>query len=237
MKFTVLIPTHNEEKRISKTLDALKNYGVVVVDDGSDSTAKIARRKGARVIHFKQRQGKGGAVMHGIRASKTRFVLLYDADAATPPSQIPKITREKADVVVGTRYNAKSKTNIKLHRLIAGKTFNFLARLLFGLNVSDTQCGFKLFDKKTIEPLLDECVETGFVWDVEILYRAKKAGLSIKELPIEWREVAGGVPQAEGLVKTALRMWASLFSLRKKISAAKTKQNKQRRATRTRRKR
>lgn len=220
MNLTVLIPTHNEEKRIEKTIDALTEYNVLVVDDGSDSTAEIVRKKGVKVIHFNERQGKGGAVIKGIKAAKTRFVLLFDADAATPPNQIPKIQEVKADVVVGTRYHSKSKTNIKLHRLIAGKTFNLLARLLFGLKVSDTQCGFKLFDKKKIEPLLDECVEIGFVWDVEILYRAKKAGLTIKELPVEWQDVEGGVPEADGLFKTAWKMWKSLFTLRKKINSS-----------------
>ena len=232
MNLTVLIPTHNEEKRIGKTLDALKEFNVLVVDDGSDSTPQIARQKGARVIHYNKRQGKGGAVIKGIQAAETRHVLLYDADAATPPSQIPRITGVKADVVVGTRYHPESKAEMKLHRVIAGKTFNFLARALFGLRVSDTQCGFKLFDKKKVAPLLGECVEKGFVWDVEILYRAKQAGLSIKELPVEWRDVEGGTPEADGLFKTAWKMWNSLFALKKKIS--RSTQRKKRRAPRKR---
>ncbi len=232
MNVTVLIPTHNEEKRIGRTLDALKGFNVLVVDDGSDATPRIARKKGARVIHYKERLGKGGAVIQGIKASKTRYALLYDADAATPPSQIPRITKVKADIVVGTRYHPESKTKMKLHRVIAGKTFNFLARKIFGLSVSDTQCGFKLFDKKTVAPLLDECVEKGFVWDVEILYRAKQAGLSIKELPVEWRDVEGGAPEADGLLKTAWKMWKSLFTLKKKIS--RSRQRKKRRTPRKR---
>ena len=215
---SIVIPAFNEEKRIGDTLSLLKRtvrqkHEVVVVCEGSDATARIARRLGARVFHFKERLGKGKAMRIGISKAKGEVVILYDADAATPPTEIPKLLRalEKADVAIGTRYSNLSKIEISKPRLFTGLFFNLLARLLFGLGFSDTQCGFKGLRRNKALELVEKAKTNGFVWDVELLYRAKK--MRVVEVPISWHEVGGGTLSGSGL-KIVFKMLFELLTLR-----------------------
>src|SRR5262249_5271474 len=128
---------------------------VIVVDDGSrDNTAEVAKRtqsKRVRVIHNEVNHGKGFAVRQGVLNSTSRYVLFTDADLSAPIEELTKLLdvaiRDKAAVVIGSR--ALDRSFIQKHqtkfREIGGIFFNCTVRLLLGLNIKDTQCGFKLF--------------------------------------------------------------------------------------------
>ncbi|MFA4946184.1 MAG: glycosyltransferase [Candidatus Micrarchaeia archaeon] len=228
MKLSIIIPTHDEGKRIASTLAKLSarpeakrgDWEIIVVDDGRDSTAAKARRfPGVRVFHHPKRLGKGGAVMEGIRKARAPAVLMYDADAATPPSEIPKLLKalESADVAIGCRYCAGSRAEMPGVRRIIGKAFNLAVRLLFLLPFKDTQCGFKAAKRAKILPLLDKFIEKHLVWDVEFLWLAKKKGLRVVQVPVRWKHVAGGPVAsggAAGVARTAWRMLSALVHLR-----------------------
>ena len=204
---SIIVPTHNEEKRIRGTLLLLEDflegrgtaYEIIVVDDGTDSTAEIAGRiakknKKIRVVHLEKRQGKGGAVMLGMREAKGDSII-YDADASAAPREIPKLAEglKKADLVVGSRKVPSSvAVGMPLERVVTSAVFSFLVRLLFNLGVKDTQCGFKAIRKEAAKKLVRQVKSTGFVWDVELIARAKKNGLKVVEVPIEWTYRAGG---------------------------------------------
>ncbi|MFH0835494.1 MAG: dolichyl-phosphate beta-glucosyltransferase [Candidatus Micrarchaeota archaeon] len=226
MTLTILIPTHNEEGRIGGTLKQLNSFlrtsklraSILVVDDGKDGTAEIARSLGARVLHFPKRLGKGGGVHAGLRHAKGDIVI-YDADASTPPEEIPRLLAalKNADVAIGSRYSRASQAKMPTIRKITGRSFNVLARLLFGLPFTDTQCGFKAIRKEANARLGPKLKETGFVWDVEFLAVALRLGMRVEEVPIRWRHVTGGPTAAGGilgLLRTTLRMLADVVALR-----------------------
>jgi len=231
---SVIIPTHNEAKRIRPTLESLTRFlrtkkipfELVIVDDGSDSTSEIVRKFGEEnswlrlnLMHFRKRLGKGGGVKKGLEAARGANLLVYDADAATPPSEIPKALAalKESDVVIGSRSAPGAVVQgITPHRRLSSRVFNLLVRLLFGLPFSDTQCGFKAFRKKVGKNLARELTHSGFEFDVELLYRAKKKGFSVKEIPVCWKHVPGGPLEAGflGVFKTALKMIWELLKLR-----------------------
>ncbi|OIO27717.1 hypothetical protein COX86_02335 [Candidatus Micrarchaeota archaeon CG_4_10_14_0_2_um_filter_60_11] len=228
MEISVIIPTHNESARIGGTLRRLEpflkkrrgSWEILVVDDGTDATAAIARKFAkTRVLHYPRRLGKGGAVMEGLRKARGRVVLLYDADAAAPASEIPKLLAALggSDVAIGCRYCRGAKAEMSALRRLIGTGFNLLVRFLFCLPFEDTQCGFKAAKRASIAPILAGVTEKGFVWDVDFLYACKNAGLRVAQVPIRWRQVEGG-PAASGgalgVLGTATRMFRDLLALR-----------------------
>jgi len=203
---SIVVPTHNEENRIRATLERLldwlaanvEEYEVIVSDDGTDSTADIAREfaarnKAVRLLHFERRLGKGGGVHAGMAAAKGD-VLIYDADGSAGPAEIPKLLGAKADVVIGSRKmrGASLPSKVPLARRVASAGFSLLVDALFGLGIRDTQCGFKLVKKDAARRLVPTLKRTGFEWDVELLLRARKEGMKIAEVPIEWHFRKGG---------------------------------------------
>jgi glycosyltransferase involved in cell wall biosynthesis len=218
-RVTILIPTHNEARRVHATLAQIAtflhrpetgrwNFDVLVMDDGTDSTASdcegaaTALNLPLRVIHSNRRLGKGGAVAQGIREAKGEIVVMYDADASTAPKEIPRLLeplyahfgKTRADISVGSRHAPGAKIGgvRKPTRQFASRGFRALTKSLFGLPLRDTQCGFKAFRKTpAFMRVVNETLATGFEWDVEILARAHRAGLPIAEVPIEWQDKAG----------------------------------------------
>mgnify|MGYP001571241496 CR=1 FL=1 len=230
--FSVIIPTHNEEKRIYATLARLlsflrTNYAarfeVIVIDDGIDSTEKIVSRFAAQkknnlsLRHFSTRIGKGGAIMKGIRFARGQFCITYDADAAVPPKEIPGMldALKSSDIVVGSRAveNAVIVGRVPLRRRFASRAFSLVVGFLFRLGVRDTQCGFKGFRRKRILPLLPRLHRTGFEWDVELLVKAKKAGLRLKEIPVEWHHKKEG----KVVLRDVGRMLEGVLALKREI--------------------
>ncbi|MBR9677730.1 MAG: glycosyltransferase family 2 protein [Nanoarchaeota archaeon] len=196
MMISFLVPAYNEEKKIVKTLERIigfaegycKKYEVIVVCDGVDGTAKRARSfKKVKVLGFKTRLGKGGALVKGFEASRGEVIVFLDADLSTPPKYVKKLVGalDSSDVVIGSRYLKNSRINIPFKRLIASRGFNFLVRLFTGLNVNDTQSGFKAFKRSALESVFPLRV-TGFSFDVELLKKLKGKGFSMKEVPVEW---------------------------------------------------
>ncbi len=234
---SIIIPTHNEAKRIRPTLEALTRFlrakktvfELVVVDDGTDATSEIVREFGEenswlklKLMHFPKRLGKGGGVKKGLEAARGEALVVYDADAATPPSEIPKALEalKTSEVVIGSRAAQGAVVRgVAPHRSASSRVFNALVRLLFGLRFSDTQCGFKAFKKKPGKILARELTHSGFEFDVELLYRAKKHGFLIKEIPVRWKHVPGGPLEAGvfGVFKTALEMVWGLLKLRMEL--------------------
>ncbi len=209
---SIIIPSYNEEQRIGKTLLLLKkwlaknqaivpSYEMIVADDGADRTAKIVSElaqnwAALRLLKFPVRAGKGGAISKALEVARGD-ALVYDADAATSPEFIATALRaidaEGAGIVCGSRELPDSRRvgKIGLERRLATKAFNFFVNLLFGLDCTDSQCGFKLLRKSAYKKLLPFS-HPWYEWDVELLAKAKKAGFKVVEIPIEWRAVEGG---------------------------------------------
>jgi dolichyl-phosphate beta-glucosyltransferase len=168
---------------------------VLIVDDGStDGTKEILRRIGANdpllrpLLQFGSNRGKGAAVAGGVEKARGDYVLLADVDFSTPLEELGKLVeaiRNGADVAIGSRAVEGAEVDRgPAHRKLSGKVFNGAVRVLTGLRLHDTQCGFKLLPTPLAKALLADQICPGFAFDVELLLRADQAGMRIVEVPV-----------------------------------------------------
>jgi glycosyltransferase involved in cell wall biosynthesis len=203
---SIIIPARNAAAEIAKTLDEYiafftSKYGqdfeiIVVPNNCSDNTADVVKAYCDRYLVLKSKVieesiGKGGAVIEGFGLAKGDIVSFVDADGATGPEELFKLVRQVSEyqqVVIGSRWLAGSRTLIKqsLIRRLVSRGFNLIIRLLFRLPFKDTQCGAKVFTRRALADVVRELETTKFAFDVELLYRLKKRGYKILEVPIVW---------------------------------------------------
>ena len=214
LALSIVIPAYNESARLPRTLAALRSAidegalaplaveEVIVVDDGStDDTLRSieAVLEGpwtTRVHRFEQNRGKGAAVRAGLALATRPWILFADADLATPWQEALLLAREAAGdarIVIGSRGLRASQLERRQHPLreLLGKSFNRLIVLVTGLPFKDTQCGFKLIHKASVEATLASLSVDRFAWDFEFLFAAHKAGVVIREVPIRWSHQDG----------------------------------------------
>jgi dolichyl-phosphate beta-glucosyltransferase len=203
-RLSVVIPVFNEERRLGKTLKRVGEYlgdqsyssEVLIVDDGSrDRTIEVAGSAGLgaslRVIHHQVNQGKGAAVRTGMAQTRGQFALFSDADLSTPIEEIeafwPKFN-SGFDIVIGSRGLPESQIQVhqNIIRETMGRTFNLMVRWLVLPGIHDTQCGFKMFNRRAVEAIFPRCRLDGWAFDVELLALAQRLGLRIAEAPIRW---------------------------------------------------
>lgn len=229
---SIVIPAYNESKRIPATLESVLAWResfpgtveVVVVDDGSnDSTAEVVRRFGdVRLMVLPQNRGKGHAVRTGILAAMGRRILFMDADLATPLDayfQLEAALNAGALVAIGSRPLKESRLDVRQPRLreLAGRCFNAVVRSLAVPGIHDTQCGFKLFEREAARWLFEQSVVNGFGFDVEVLFIALRAGLSVREVPVRWAHQEGAAAFSSPLayIRHGLRMLADVIRIRR----------------------
>ncbi len=205
-RLSVVVPAFNEEQRLKITLPHLikdvnrrfLDYEIIIVDDGShDETSNIVKEAiktnaNVRLISYRHNMGKGHAVRTGVLAARKDYVLFCDADLSTPFRESAKLLRAIEagnDISIGSR--ARKETRIlrrqPLYRVLMGKTFNKLVRLLAVSGINDTQCGFKCFKSSIAKDIFRDCQINGFSFDVEMLHIARKRGFSIKEVGVLWK--------------------------------------------------
>ena len=217
MLISLIIPCYNEEVNIQKgVLDKIGNYTatdvrfseVIIVDDGSsDSSKTVIKNKYLKTFpKFRlvqnSHQGKAFAVLTGIKQAKGDYVIFTDIDLATPIDEVEKLiakTKEGGQIIIGSRNN--SREGAPILRKIMAKGFIVIRNVIIGLKgVRDTQCGFKLFEKKAALKIIDKLqvfhdkriakdssVSAGF--DIEFLFLGQKLGYKIIEVPVIWRHV------------------------------------------------
>ena len=223
VRYSLVIPAYNEEHRISPLFDAIARFDgeLIVVCDGSDATADVvdriaSRRKDLtiRCLRFDHRLGKGGGVIAGLAAARSPLVGYFDADGSTSVKEMQRLFGVIASVdgAIGSRWVSGSTLKVRqgILRQLESRVFNLLIRLLFGLDYHDTQCGAKVFKKSAIDAVMSEMISTGFEFDVELLWRLKKAGYRVVEVPIEWQNKGDSRVQKRDMI----RMLAGLFAVR-----------------------
>ena len=200
MRFSLIIPAYNEERRIGATLErataflADEDAEILVVDDGSDDgTAGLVRREfpSVRLISCPANRGKGHAVKEGMLTASGDFRAYYDADGSTPIEELTRawpVFEAGADIVIGSRSISGSDVQVRQARLreTMGRGFNLLLHLLRLTRFMDTQCGFKVFTCRAVQETFPRASIQGFGFDAEILYIAAKRRLRIQELPVRW---------------------------------------------------
>jgi dolichyl-phosphate beta-glucosyltransferase len=206
---SILIPALNEEDRLPRLLEVLTTSAAdtieragfsfleaVIVDDGStDRTDEILRTAAAadsrlRPIHGdRAKLGKGAALAAALAAARGEFALQVDVDLATPLEDLPKLEaaiRQGADIAIGSRVAPGAVAEGPRHRKLMGLGFNFLVRRITGLPFRDTQCPFKLMGTSAARELLDDRICPGFAYDVDLLMRARNAGLRVVAVPVDY---------------------------------------------------
>ena len=204
-RLSVVIPAFNEEGRLPATLDRIVGHlsgqaqllpaEVIVVDDGStDGTVRVAESFSApadlsvRVVRLGRNRGKGAAVRAGLAASQGAWVLVSDADLATPIEELDALFASGAALAVGSR-GVKRELIVRrqpLPRDTLGRLFNLGLRVLGLTSLHDTQCGFKLVEGQLARRLAGELRLDGFAFDVELLARAESYGVTVAEVPVRW---------------------------------------------------
>ncbi|MEE9594019.1 MAG: dolichyl-phosphate beta-glucosyltransferase [Candidatus Hydrothermarchaeales archaeon] len=200
---TIVIPAYNEEDRLGDVLKRYKefynSYEIIVVCNGcTDSTPKIAKENAVEDIRvktliFKERLGKGGAILEGFKEARGEFLGFLDADESVEPEEylklIDTLKTHGFDGAIGSRRaeGAVIISDRSFSRRIASKIFNILVRGITGLKFFDTQCGAKIFKKKTLGAVIDRMNSLGYEFDVELLLRLKRLGYKIAEVPVKWK--------------------------------------------------
>ena len=208
--WSVIIPAYDEAERLPAYLREVvaffeergKPYEVIVVDDGSrDATRERVRELEAahprlRLIALPQNRGKGHAVRVGMVNARGAFRLFADADGATPIVELKRLEpalEAGADIVIGSRALADPAVSVqaRVHRVWAGRLFNWLVARLGLQGIADSQCGFKCFRAAAAEHLFRAIRTDGYGFDVELLLLAQRRGYRIAEVAINWADQPG----------------------------------------------
>jgi uncharacterized protein (DUF362 family)/ferredoxin len=205
---SVFFPALNEEGNIEKLthelLDILRpsfeKGEVIIVDDGSrDRTGEIADRLAAenngwvRVIHHATSKGYGNALKAGFDAAQYDLVFFTDGDRQFDVNDLYRALPliDRYDLVVGYRLDRQDPR----HRLFLSGGYNFLVRLLFGLKLEDVDCSFKLFTRAAVDKIGIE--SSGYFIDTEIMVKASRRGLRIKEIGVRHLPRTAGVSKVK----------------------------------------
>ena len=228
MYLTVLIPAYNEEDRIRGTLEVyaravadLDAEIVVVVNGSNDKTEALIREEylsripRLRLVVIPEKVGKGGAIMRGLSEARGEKIAFTDADGSTPPSSLLSLVEslKTSGICIGSRWMSESKIGRAqpLSRQVASRLFNGLVHMMFGVHVSDTQCGAKVMTRDAMAAVLPKLGCTQWAFDVELLFQIQKAGFPILEKPIEWNDVSGSKVR---VFRCSLEMIGALLRLR-----------------------
>jgi dolichol-phosphate mannosyltransferase len=205
MKYSVILPTYNERDNLPLMISMLNtafttsklDYEVIVVEDNSpDGTLQVAKDlqrtygENRLVIHSRPgKMGLGSAYIDGLQLCKGDFIFLMDADMSHHPREIPKfIARQKSgnyDVVTGTRYaQGGGIAGWDLGRILTSRGANFIATLLLNPGVSDLTGSFRLYKKNVLETLMKSVKGRTYVFQMEVVVRAKQMGYTVAEVPI-----------------------------------------------------
>ena len=200
---SLIIPAHNEERRLPPTLAAVNAYlekrsyasEVLVIENGSqDLTAVVTEAFAAdhpRVRLFRESgRGKGLAVRRGMLEAKGKYRFICDADLSMPIEEVAKFLPpqlDSYDVAIGSREAPGARRyNEPIYRHVQGRVFSQLVKLFALPGFEDTQCGFKMFRGPIAEDVFRAQVFNGMSFDVEALYIARNRGYKIVEVPIDW---------------------------------------------------
>lgn len=235
-RYSVILPTYNERSNLpiivyllAKTFEgAGLEWEVVIVDDASpDGTQEIARQLvaayGAERVQLRARAGKlglGTAYMHGLSFARGNFVVIMDADFSHHPAYIPRfIALQQAhglDIVLGTRYAGDGGVyGWDFKRKLVSRGANLLSRVILRPDVSDVTGSFRLYRKEVLERVIRETKSKGYVFQMEMIVRARAAGYKIGEVPIAFVDRIYGDSKlgSDEITQYAKGVWSLFVSI------------------------
>lgn len=179
------------------------------------------------LIDNAKNKGKGGVVKQGMLEAEGEWRLFMDADNSTDISEIEKLwpyikgdgdipsASGTYEIVIGSRYLKADSIKVKqpLLRRIVSRIGNWLIRILLGIDMKDTQCGFKLFSAKAAEEIFPKQTIERWGFDMEILAIARKLGYPIKEVAVDWYDAEGSSVKKSAALKTLKELIAIKWNL------------------------
>lgn len=220
---SIIIPAYNEEYRLPESLEKITAWmktvpyatEILVVENGSqDRTTEIAEAyahdfNNITVLH--SAKGKGAAVCEGMLCGKGDYLFICDADLSMPIAEVEKflsLCKTGYDIVIGSR-EAPGAIRYKepVYRHVTGRIFNLIVQVLAVRGFSDTQCGFKLFQREAAREIFTFQTISGWTFDVEAIYLALYLGYRVTEVPINWYF------KSDSRVYILRDMWQMFFDL------------------------
>lgn len=216
---SVVIPCLNEEESIGELVEDVSAVRddpanpveittIIVVDNGStDDTPEVARQAGARIVS-EPRRGYGRACLSGVLASgSVDYIVLMDGDRSDVPADLPvllsPIITGEADLVVGSRtLGSHEKGSLLPQQIFGNRIAALLARLMYGVRLTDIG-PFRVIGRHTLLQL--GMREMTYGWSIEMIIRAARAGLTVREMPVRYRKRAGGSSKVSGNLKGTVR--------------------------------
>ena len=238
----VIIPTYNEAENIQAIIEKVfslsQPFDILVVDDNSpDGTAEIVESLQTKPenngrLHLISRDGKlglGTAYIEGFKYALDHlynYVIEMDADFSHNPEDLPQLlqtcSQDNYDVAIGSRYiSGVNVVNWPLSRVLLSMLASIYVRLITGMPIKDPTAGFKCYKRKVLETIdLDKIRFIGYAFQIELKYIAWKAGFSIKEIPIIFRDRTQGTSKmSSSIFKEAIFgvIWMKLSNYRKML--------------------
>ncbi len=201
IKYSIIVPAYNEEKRILKTLKEVKefflekkeSYEIIVVDDWSkDRTIKIVWEfdKNIKILENNWNMWKWFSIKNWVLNALGEYILFLDADNSTPIENFKKLEKyiDNFDVIIWSRHLRESEIVKKQpwYRRLVWRIWNKLIQLVLLNWIKDTQCWFKLFKHNVANQIFPFQKINRFWFDMEILFIAKIKGYTIKEVAVSW---------------------------------------------------
>jgi dolichyl-phosphate beta-glucosyltransferase len=209
MDLSIVIPAFQEGKKIARDVKAASAFlkannlegEVIVVDDGSsDNTAEAARGASVtegvslNVIRYTEHRGKGCAVRTGILATRGWYAMFADCGLCVPYGDalqgLEMLRNGSCDIAHGSRRHIQSDIlrDQPWYRRFLSRAFKATVRTLLGVprELTDTQCGYKVYRGDVARELYGQCITDGFMFDIEVILRAGRKGYRICEFPVEW---------------------------------------------------
>jgi len=242
-KYSVLLPTYNERENLPIIVWLLNDtftknnidYEIIIIDDASpDGTLEVAKQLqqiyGENHIVLRPRSGKlglGTAYIYGIESATGEFVILMDADMSHHPKYIPEFIKLQKqynfDIVTGTRYSLGGGVyGWDLRRKLTSRVANYIADLLLNPGVSDLTGSFRLYKKNVLKKLIEATISKGYVFQMEMMVRARQFNFTIGEIPIAfvdrvYGESKLGTNEIIGYLKGLWGLFNSVYMLNKII--------------------
>lgn len=223
----IIIPAYNEKESIARVIDSVRSHApwadVAVVNDGSrDETADVARAQGVILLDLPYNLGIGGAVQTGYKYAARmgyQVAVQVDGDGQHPADEIQglveTLVETGANVVIGSRYVAKSRYDMPFLRLVGSRILATVVSLLVGQRVTDTTSGFRAVDRKTIR-LLARYYPRDYP-EPEVIVLLSRQGFKIAEVPVSMQQRLAGessISRVRGIyymVKVLLAMVVDVF--------------------------
>ena len=203
IKFSVIVPAYNEGETIRENLlkigEALDShvgpYEILAVDDGSPDNTKQEIMEASKInpaiiyAGYAKNRGKGGAIKHGVELAQGEIIGFIDADLDISPDHLVKylahMEQTGCDVVIGSKMHKESKLDYPPMRKFVSWGYFVILKILFGMNIKDTQTGIKLYKAPLIKKIAPRLRVKGYAFDIEVLALCANEGAVIEQMPVE----------------------------------------------------